>query len=428
MVVAGNQRSKEDDVRKISMSVFVTNFPDQFSAKDLWNSCKVYGIVVDAYIPDRRSKAGKRFGFVQFINVFDVERLISNLCTIWVGRTKLHANVARFQRAPVNKRSYKANTNGSYNYKGVSNKNGVGTKGAVNSYAQVVTGHQSYKEDTDSNPTMVIDETSNEGFSNVELKYMGGFLVMIAFHDEETKSRFQDSVVVGYWFVLIKQADNEFNIEERVMWVEIEELPCKWWTKNTFTRIASRWDTLLNEEVLQQGDVHITRLCICTKRSNVLMESFKMVYRGKVSWVRTIDVPGWVPDFEEDNDEESNDEINEDETQGVTSGVHYDLNDESDADEILKLVLRRIRKNNEQQSEDPFGLHEILKRNKKKTVTKNDSMSEDVSDKLEEINTTNSNDDGGSVEKHKRSDSGLKMSNGTKGDGNVQETKKIDVN
>nr|GEX44453.1 RNA-directed DNA polymerase, eukaryota [Tanacetum cinerariifolium] len=32
-------RSNEEDVQKISTSVFVTNFPDQFNAKDLWNTC-----------------------------------------------------------------------------------------------------------------------------------------------------------------------------------------------------------------------------------------------------------------------------------------------------------------------------------------------------------------------------------------------------
>ncbi|GKD17717.1 hypothetical protein Tco_1206875, partial [Tanacetum coccineum] len=39
----GTFRSKEDDVQQISTSIFVTNFPDQFSAKDLWNTCKQYG-------------------------------------------------------------------------------------------------------------------------------------------------------------------------------------------------------------------------------------------------------------------------------------------------------------------------------------------------------------------------------------------------
>ncbi|GJY85019.1 RNA-directed DNA polymerase, eukaryota [Tanacetum coccineum] len=53
-------RSKEDELAKLSSSIFVTNFLDKFYAKELWTVCKQYGTVVDTFIPDRRSKAGKR--------------------------------------------------------------------------------------------------------------------------------------------------------------------------------------------------------------------------------------------------------------------------------------------------------------------------------------------------------------------------------
>ncbi|GJT75472.1 zinc finger, CCHC-type containing protein [Tanacetum coccineum] len=99
----GSRRSKEDDVNRISISIYVTNFPENFSAKELFQSCKQYGHVVDSFIPRKRTKEGKRFGFVRFINVFNVDRLVNNLCTIWVGQFKLHANKARFQRATLNK-------------------------------------------------------------------------------------------------------------------------------------------------------------------------------------------------------------------------------------------------------------------------------------------------------------------------------------
>ncbi|GKC49826.1 nucleotide-binding alpha-beta plait domain-containing protein [Tanacetum coccineum] len=75
----GSFRSKEDDVAKISTSIFVSNFSDSVSAKDLFHSCKQYGHVVDSFIPMKRLKDGKRFGFVRFINVFNVERLVNNL-------------------------------------------------------------------------------------------------------------------------------------------------------------------------------------------------------------------------------------------------------------------------------------------------------------------------------------------------------------
>ncbi|GJW31164.1 hypothetical protein Tco_0051196 [Tanacetum coccineum] len=36
-------RSKEDDVNRISTSIYVTDFSDSFSAKDLFQTCKQYG-------------------------------------------------------------------------------------------------------------------------------------------------------------------------------------------------------------------------------------------------------------------------------------------------------------------------------------------------------------------------------------------------
>nr|GEU40308.1 putative ribonuclease H-like domain-containing protein [Tanacetum cinerariifolium] len=71
--------------RKISKSIFVSNFPDNTTSKDLWEVCQGYGTVVDVYIPNHKSKAGKRFAFVRFIKVDNVDRLVSNLSTLWIG-------------------------------------------------------------------------------------------------------------------------------------------------------------------------------------------------------------------------------------------------------------------------------------------------------------------------------------------------------
>ncbi|GJW49028.1 RNA-directed DNA polymerase, eukaryota [Tanacetum coccineum] len=56
--------SDEDFTRKISHSIFVTNFPDSVTSRDLWKECSVYGTVVDVFIPAKKSMAGspKDFG------------------------------------------------------------------------------------------------------------------------------------------------------------------------------------------------------------------------------------------------------------------------------------------------------------------------------------------------------------------------------
>ncbi|GKE38905.1 RNA-directed DNA polymerase, eukaryota, partial [Tanacetum coccineum] len=68
--------SKEDLTQKISTSVFVTNFPDHCTTRDLWNVCLAYG------------------------KVDNLERLIGNLCTLWIGRFRLQSNPVKFQREP----------------------------------------------------------------------------------------------------------------------------------------------------------------------------------------------------------------------------------------------------------------------------------------------------------------------------------------
>nr|GEX12019.1 nucleotide-binding alpha-beta plait domain-containing protein [Tanacetum cinerariifolium] len=87
MVNMRSLRSKEDDVQKISSSVFVTNFAEQFSAKDLWNTCKI-------------------------------------------GKLKFHANVARYQRDP-GKNNYQRLNKGT----NVSNGGGIKNGGGLNSSA-----------------------------------------------------------------------------------------------------------------------------------------------------------------------------------------------------------------------------------------------------------------------------------------------------
>nr|GEY98186.1 hypothetical protein CTI12_AA498410 [Tanacetum cinerariifolium] len=101
-------RTNEDLVTGIAKSVFVTNFPEQIVPRDLWKICESYGKVVDVFIPNRKSKEGKRFVFVRFIRVANLERLIGNVNTIWVGRFHLRVNAEKNGVAPSAKEKNEA--------------------------------------------------------------------------------------------------------------------------------------------------------------------------------------------------------------------------------------------------------------------------------------------------------------------------------
>nr|GEZ53107.1 nucleotide-binding alpha-beta plait domain-containing protein [Tanacetum cinerariifolium] len=133
----GNYRTKEDDVAKISTSIFVTNFPESFSAKDLFQFCKQYRHVVDTFIPNKRALLKEN-------NIRENEG----------GKHKTYSN------APSKDNGFMAKSN---------------------SFAQVVKG-----------------------------------------------------------------AEYDFTVEGRIVWVEVEGVSFKLWTKKTFKRIANKWGELLD--------------------------------------------------------------------------------------------------------------------------------------------------------------------------------------
>ncbi|GJY15770.1 RNA-directed DNA polymerase, eukaryota [Tanacetum coccineum] len=346
---------------KISTSIFITNFPDHFYAKDLWKTCNQYGNVVDTFIPNRRSKSGKRFGFVHFIKVLDVVHLVNNLCTIWVDRYKLHANIARFQRPPQKNNNAHYPKNGGAKF--ATNVNIKEGQNLANSYIQAIKkGTNSGSKEEINTPVFVLDDTclnhnefpaclmgkvkefnsltnlkvvlANEGFETIKIKYMGEYWVMLVFQSEELKNKFRENVSMRSWFSILQQASSLFQNEERVTWLDIEGVPLKYWTKATFNKIASKWGELLYDDDADETYFHSKRICIKTKLVENILESFKIVFKGNVFWVRAKEASGWIPDFVEDEE----DEIDSD------SGIGKD---DIEADNDENLNYEDIGKNNE---------------------------------------------------------------------------------
>nr|GEV14313.1 RNA-directed DNA polymerase, eukaryota [Tanacetum cinerariifolium] len=225
--------SKEDLTLKISKLVFVTNFPDRFTARDLWNVCSTYGQVVDVYIPLKKSKAGRFFAFVRFLKVDNLDRLIDNLCTICIGRFHLHANQVRFQRATRSSSVKSTNAN-------------VGS--AKNSFAFVLKSiNQSPILATETYPAIVLDDScimekdmscslmgnvkdsnaisnlyaifANEEFDQINLTYLGGLWVLIGADSIVSRDKIIKHVGVASWFHELLPASNTF-----VYWLHVKEL------------------------------------------------------------------------------------------------------------------------------------------------------------------------------------------------------------
>ncbi|GJS57180.1 nucleotide-binding alpha-beta plait domain-containing protein [Tanacetum coccineum] len=391
----GTYRSKEDDTTKISTSIFVTNFPESFNAKDLFHACKVYGHVVDSYIPTKRTKAGKRFGFVRFINVFNVERLVNNLDTVWVGSFKLHTNVARFQRPPLNGNPPLGRRE--------ANKTNVSTKSppvvaggyssSNKSFASVLK-HNAMPTDTTSNVVLdddcintsdlslslfgrvkEVDVLSNitniigdEGFGNVSIHYLGELWLMISFSNPDSRDEFLKHTGIASWFSTLHHASSDFSLKGRLAWVEVEGVPFKFWTKNTFKRIASKWGHLLAHEDSDVG-YYSKRICISTTMQDNILESFKLVFKGKSFGIRAKEIPGWVPELSQDSDDNSSyeDELSNNDGNLSDKDNHGDL---SELEVVEETIFDNPADGRTEKSDDPFDIYGMLNKENNKELPK----------------------------------------------------------
>ncbi|GKA46650.1 RNA-directed DNA polymerase, eukaryota [Tanacetum coccineum] len=274
--VSNRYPSKEDQAQKIPKSVFVTNFPNHFSARDLWNVCVAYGKVIDVFIQFKRSKTGKKFAFVRFIRVDNMERLIENLSTIWIGKFRLHANVVRFQRDPKPTDS-QTKINVPYPNKSFEApvKN-IGTD--QRSFASVL--------------------NVGNGFENVKISHLGGLWVLLNMDSVVAKEKVRNYVGVGSWFSGLQPASDSFVCDERITWISIKENPSKLAAPfNIYSLLKKN-----KEEVVMENNMH-----------NVTSDKSDPQFP-----------PGFTPDVEKNNEEEVNPAK---EVLPKDKGVAYDVNE-----------------------------------------------------------------------------------------------------
>ncbi|GJV94416.1 RNA-directed DNA polymerase, eukaryota [Tanacetum coccineum] len=366
--MAIRNRSNEDHTRMISKSIFVTNFPNETTSKDLWKVCQTYGTVVDVYIPNRRTKAGKRFAFVRFIRVDNVDRLVGNLCTLWIGRMHLHANVVRFERSPVHLPRSAQPINP--------------VTPTAPSFVSALKGIPANPLPSLLTPAMVLDDSclvtrdlenyvtgeilqfssinnlrvllSNEGFHNAQIVYLGGFRLC--------------------------NAQSDFVAKERIVWVDIEGVPLHAWSRSTFYKIGSKWGEVMELETSNDDLFARKRLCIKTKQKGIILESFKIIVKGKIFVVRAKELFVWSPMFKDVpeavhcSDDESVKGVEEDNVEACNLN---NLEAESDSEVVSDTYVgdnadeqgsenESVQSSNAKEvSNDPFNIYDLLnKRNK----------------------------------------------------------------
>nr|GEZ51894.1 RNA-directed DNA polymerase, eukaryota [Tanacetum cinerariifolium] len=239
--------------------------------------------------------------------------------------------------------------------------NSKGFSVSQSSYAFAVKNDEEHKQvaEMDSKPSLVIDEScmleydyslalkgkvtdfglltnlktvlTKEGFERFNLKYLGGFWVLIEFCTKELLKKFKSHVGVGSWFSSLEYASNSFVIDERVVWVDIEGVPMKIWTNNTLKKL------LLN------GESYYSRR------------------------IERIQVSGWIPDFLDEDEEDEEDDESDEDFEMVPDTIFSPIQEKPKHDNKSNFEEGEI------QSEDLFHIYDLLVKKPKNDNKKEES-------------------------------------------------------
>lgn len=102
-----NGRTKEH-LRKVdekSISFLFKNFPEDCSLETLKECFSKVGRISDIFLPKKRDRYGKVFGFVRFPRIYNEEDLLTKLNEVWIGSYKIRVSTPRFNRNEQHKLS-----------------------------------------------------------------------------------------------------------------------------------------------------------------------------------------------------------------------------------------------------------------------------------------------------------------------------------
>ncbi|GKC90487.1 RNA-directed DNA polymerase, eukaryota [Tanacetum coccineum] len=323
--------------------------------------------------------------------VDNMERLIENLCTIWIGRFHLHANPVRFQREYIASFVQPSKVK-------------INSGPVKNSFASVLKSNDHKgSPSSDSSPAIVMDDScivdndlscslmgkikdinalsniyvifADEGFDNVNISYLGGFWILIKACSVASKDKMLNHEGLASWFLELCIADPSFVSEDRLVWISIEGLPFNTWNNNAYAKIISQWGTLSEVDTTLDSSSSAKKICVVTKVHTIINQRIKIIVKGKIYWICVKELEAWAPEF--------NNEFCENSSSDEESMEDGEFNSQKvdDIDHISESSC--MKEGNEQQapktgtkSEDPFGIYSILKRNNQKEKSKDAEKSD----------------------------------------------------
>jgi hypothetical protein len=311
----------------ISTSFFVTKFPEEVGWGDLWRLFARFGSVSDVFIPKKMDKWGRRFGFVKFKEVKNVEMLCKELEDVWWNNVKLRVNRARFSKGDKKEEAssgQKQNprplagsdpfVNDEVSFKSLLVREG-GAKIDKDGMVVSAEGERKKTRVVNLGDTIPLDIQVQAGSLKLLNQSMVGFfketMDFQSFQDRllmEGQHEVRATVMGGNMVLLQSSCEGElkevmkFNkawwdqcflkiipwqpnllSECRNTWIQIYGIPLHGWEENSFKRIAGRFGVFLDfdEATIAKHRLDVARVKLRTVRRGIIDTVLRLKIRGE---------------------------------------------------------------------------------------------------------------------------------------------------
>ncbi|KAL4290530.1 hypothetical protein GQ457_14G023320 [Hibiscus cannabinus] len=242
------------------VSLFVENLPERLHWKGLWHSFSRHDDVVNVYIARKRSRGGRRFGFVRMKDKEDAERVIERLHGFYLYGSKLSVKVASKSDAwkGFPKGRYQTGRAEQFGKRNVELPNEYKAKVRLDpkpANTKRVIGHIENEElwklrkclvgvmDSVCSVSNIHNRLLKWGFGDINVQRLGAKSYLLTFMDEDLAEMLED-VNWSYLreiFSDVQPWSEQVSYNERATWLEIRGLPLHCWNGISLKRIAECW-------------------------------------------------------------------------------------------------------------------------------------------------------------------------------------------
>lgn len=184
-----------------------------------------------------------------------------------------------------------------------------------------------------------------EGLEDFEYKLLGGLQILIKCSSEKAAIAVANDKYhrLTEWVVDIKKWSTEWNERKRLCWINIEGVPLRGWSENTFRLLAEHWGVpyeFSNCDFINATNFMTGRVLILTDKMDTIKSIQSMVVNGeKTTIIVKEDCNKWGSDINSFKDDRSNGYSSE-----FQSG--WSENSNSEDDKELHGEEERVRRRN----------------------------------------------------------------------------------